>query len=277
MLAGCFSLAWMAQFASLLARSCDWRLSALARSGLVFLFALCLARVSGARLVLWRPRILWARSLAGSISLVCTFYVFSSKLNTSEILTLTNTFPIWVAVLSWPLLRERPSASVWLAAGCGVLGVALMRDPKFDGANLAIALALFAALVSAIAMLGLNRIKGVSAPAIVVHFAGVATLVTLGVCLLGGGPPDLAPLRQPRNALLLVGIGLTATLGQLCLTRAFTSGRAAKVSVIGLSQVVFALVLDLALSEPSLGPAKLCGIGLVLAPTAWIMAGRASA
>src|SRR5271154_43796 len=153
MLCGCVSFAWMSKFASFLGSNCDWRIIALARSFLAFSFAFTLARLSGARLVLCRPRILWLRSCAGSISLLCTFFALTC-LPTSEVLTLTNTFPIWVALLSWPLLRVRPSISVWLAAGCGVLGVLLLQGPRFDtsaGGGLAGMLAMGAAFTSAVA------------------------------------------------------------------------------------------------------------------------------
>ena len=120
MICGCFFLAWMGQFAHLLKDACDWRVVALARSSLAFIFALGLARLSGARLVLWRPGALWLRGCASSLSLLFTFFALG-QLPASEVLTLTNTFPIWVAVLSWPLLRVRPTLSVWLAAGLGLI------------------------------------------------------------------------------------------------------------------------------------------------------------
>jgi hypothetical protein len=41
-------------------------------------------------------------SIAGSISLVCGFYAMTHY-PVSEVLTLTNMFPLWVAVLSLPL------------------------------------------------------------------------------------------------------------------------------------------------------------------------------
>jgi drug/metabolite transporter (DMT)-like permease len=275
MLAGCFSFAWMAEFSHQVAQTCDWRLAAVARSALVLLFAAALAVASRARLVVWRPRVLWLRSIAGSISLVLTFYAFK-HLRPTEVLTLTNTFPIWVAVLSWPMLREAPPASVWVAAGCGVLGIYLIQRPSFDAANVAIALALAAAMTSAIAMLGLHQVQGVDPRAIVVHFAGVATLVTAVCCLLGERPVDLSEALPANNLLLLLGVGVTATLGQLALTQAFTAGPPAKVSVVGLSQVVFVLVLDLLVTDTTFSPRTLCGIGLVLAPSAWMMAGRAA-
>src|SRR3954454_18398361 len=87
MLCGCFAFAWMGQFAHLLRASCDWRVTALARSALALLLAVGLARLCGARLVLWKPRTLWLRSVAGSLSLLCTFYALA-QLPTSTVLTL---------------------------------------------------------------------------------------------------------------------------------------------------------------------------------------------
>jgi drug/metabolite transporter (DMT)-like permease len=275
MICGCFSLAWMGQFAHLLKDTCDWRVVALARSSLAFVFAFGLARVSGATLVFWRPGALWLRGCASSLSLLCTFFALG-QLPTSEVLTLTNTFPIWVAFLSWPLLRERPTASVWLAAAFGVLGVALIQSPHFhvDGkAMLAVVLAVSAAFTSAIAMLGLHRLKALHPWAIVTHYSGVATLFVLGSWLFGG-TPDLACLEDQSTLLLLLAVGMTATLGQLCVTKAFTYGQPARVSVVGLMQIVFALGLDLLIDGVKIHPLTIAGITLVLAPTAWMMLGR---
>jgi drug/metabolite transporter (DMT)-like permease len=277
MLAGCFFTAWMGQLAHLLKDTCDWRLVALARSSLAFLFALGLTRLSGADLVFWGPGALWLRGCASSLSLLFTFFALA-RLNTSEVMTLTNTFPIWVAFLSWPLLRIRPSLSVWLAAGCGVFGVALIQSPHFQtdaGATQAVLLSLSAALTSAIAMLGLHRLKALHPWAIVTHYSGVATVFVLGSWVVGGAP-ELVPLEDKTTLLLLLAVGVAATLGQVCVTRAFTSGQPARVSVVGLTQIVFALGLDLLSLGPSVQPMTLAGIGLVLAPTAWMMAGKAA-
>jgi drug/metabolite transporter (DMT)-like permease len=275
MLCGCFSFAWMSHFGHTLGPTCDWRIIALARSFLAFSLALTLAWLAGARLVVWKPGILWVRSCAGSISLLCTFFALT-RLRTSEVLTLTNTFPIWVALLSWPLLRERPSLSVCVAAGCGVLGIVLMQQPHFEstpGMRLATPLALMAALSSAVAMLGLHRLAGYNPWAIVVHFSGVATLFVTAACFTGKRP-DFGPVVEGETLLLLAGVGATATIGQLCLTRAFTQGVPGRVSVVGLTQVVFAMGLDLMFDTSPFSAATLAGIGLVVAPTAWVMVGK---
>jgi drug/metabolite transporter (DMT)-like permease len=274
MLCGCFTFAWMSEFASQLGRSCDWRIVALARSLLAFSFALALARAFGAHLAFRRPRILWLRSVCGSLSLLCTFFALS-RMRTAEVLTLTSTFPIWVALLSWPILGTRPSPAVWIAALCGCAGIALMQHPRFEGdfGRYALPLSLVAAFTSAVAMLGLNRLKGLDPWAIVVHFSGVATVFVLGAWLVGPRP-DLTPMLGPGPILLLLGVGATATLGQLCLTHAFTSGQPARVSVVNLTQIVFAMALDLGFGGSPFDGATLAGIGLVLVPMAWVMAGR---
>jgi drug/metabolite transporter (DMT)-like permease len=277
MLCSCFFLAWMGQLAHQLRDLCDWRIVALARSALALVFAFLLARSVGAPLVFWRPAALWLRGCASSLSLLCTFFALSC-LPTSEVLTLTNTFPIWVALLSWPLLGAAPSLSVWLAAVFGVLGVALIQLPHFEGnrgGTFAIALSLVAALTSAIAMLGLHRLKGLNAWAIVVHYSAFATVVVLASWCVGPFP-DLGVLRQPRVLLLLLGVGVAATLGQVCVTQAFTAGPPARVSVVGLMQIVFALGLDVLFEGPNIHPATLAGIALVLAPTAWMMINRSA-
>jgi drug/metabolite transporter (DMT)-like permease len=225
MLCGCFATAWMGQFAHLLKDDCDWRVIALARSGLAFVFALGLTRLSRAKLVVWRPAALWLRGCASSVSLLCTFFALA-HLPTAEVMTLTNTFPIWVAFLSWPMLGTPPSLPIWLAALSGVCGVTMIQSPHFGGAgggSTAIALSLTAALTNAIAMLGLHRLKTVHPWAIVTHYSGVAMLFVLGVWLIGG-IPDLAPLAQPRILALLAATGAAATMGQVCVTRAFTAG-----------------------------------------------------
>jgi drug/metabolite transporter (DMT)-like permease len=277
MLLGSFSFAVMAMLSHQLGdlKLCDWRITALARSGLAFAFAAALAPVLRSRLVFRGTRILWVRSVAGSVSLVCAFYA-QSLMPPPELLTITSTFPLWVALLSWPLLHERPSGVVWLSAVTGVLGVVLVQDPQLNGGPLAASLAFFASFSTAIAMLGLHRLQGMSTLAIVVHFSGVALAFCLALLFLGpGGPPNWSEAAAPETLLRLLGVGATATVGQFFLTKAFAAGPPAKVSVVGLTQIVFAIGLDVLSRDRTFSPGTLLGIGLVMAPTAWVMAGRA--
>jgi drug/metabolite transporter (DMT)-like permease len=273
MLCGSAAFALMGKWTGDLHPFCTWQVPALCRSFLALVFAAMLVRAGGARLVLWRPGILWLRSFAGSCSLVCTFYAMS-RMPLPEVLTLTNTFPIWVALLSWPLLGERPGLSVWLSAVSGVAGVALiqLQHMQLTGGDATALVALAASFFTAIAMMGLNRLKGIDARAIVVHFSAVAVLFCVAAYFVL--PHDEQPGAEPSlgpTLLLLLGVGVTATVGQLFLTRAFAAGTASKVAVIGLTQVVFALLIDPRVWRGQIDLRTAAGIVLVIAPTAWLL------
>jgi drug/metabolite transporter (DMT)-like permease len=273
MLAGCGSFAVMSALAHAAGEVCSWQTVAVFRAFLVFLFVGTYTLARGEQLVFLRPRKLWLRSIAGSLSLVMAFFALS-KLPASTVVTLTNTFPVWVAVLSWPVLGVLPSGRVWLAVMGGVAGVYLIQMPHADGNSLAIALALLSAAATSVAMIGLHKLRGVNPNAVVVHFSGVATIASLSALAFFDRRPDGLPFYHPEALFLLLGIGLTASVGQMLLTRAFAAGDPAKVSVVGLSQVVFSLMIDVGFTNQSITATALVGTALILAPTAWVMIER---
>jgi len=225
-----------------------------------------------ARLAFLRPGVLWIRSVAGSCSMIATFFALTRPdFPVSNTLTLTNTFPVWVAVLSWPMVGERPTAGVWVAVLCAVGGVALTQKPHVAGFPLAAWAALAASGFTAVAMLGLNRLRGVSSLGVVVHFSAVSTLFGLSTFLLfeRGNAPD--HLTDPAVLAKLLGVGLTATAGQVFLTLAYRSGSATKVSVVGLSQVVMVMAFEAIAYDRRFDWMSLVGTALVLGPAGWLM------
>lgn len=273
MLAGSAAFAAMSALAHAAGERCSWQTVAAARAFLVLLFVGIYTLATGTRLVFFRPRRLWVRSVAGSLSLVMTFYALA-RLPASTVVTLTNTFPIWVAVLSWPVLGALPSGRVWLAVAGGVAGVYLIQMPHGAGDDLAIALALLAAGATSVAMIGLHKLRGVNPNAVVVHFSAVATLASLSAFVFFDRRTDGLPVYHPEALALLLGIGLTASLGQMLLTRAFAHGEPARVSVVGLSQVVFSLLIDIGLTGHAVTGLALAGTLMIVAPTAWVMLER---
>jgi drug/metabolite transporter (DMT)-like permease len=277
MLCGSGAFAVMASLTHGLGTKCDWQIIALVRSSLAFLFAATLTRAAGARFVFRSPPILWVRSLFGSISLVCTFYALSRpSIPPSEVLTLTNIFPLWVALLCWPLYGRRPTASLMLALGCGLAGVVLVQQPRFAKGDLGAVVALTASMATAVAMLGLNRLNSLDPRAIVVHFSGVSALACVACLLLF--PLNFGAALPGGSALpMLVGVGASATVGQLCLTKAFAAGPPARVALVGLTQIPLAMLLDVAVWGHAFNGTTLLGTALVLGPTAWVVAGRQEA
>jgi len=269
MIQACLLFTVMGELAHALKESCPWQLVAATRAGLVFAFVALFAWARGKRLFLFNSPTLWLRSIAGSLSMVCTFYAFS-RLPLSDTLTLTNMFPIWIALLSWPLLGEKPSVPVWVAIVSGATGVWLIQRPHLGTNGMAIAAAAAASVFTAIAMLGLHKLSDVDPTTIVVHFSGVATCFCLGAFFLLDRSPqrDLPPVAIGA---ILLGIGLTAALGQLLLTRAFAAGEPSRVAVVSMCQIVFALVPDVLIFKHPLHVSSLFGIVLIAAPTAWVL------
>ena len=277
MLCGTFSFSIMAVLAEALTRRpdgapplCDWQTVAVFRAGLVAIFAAVLAKLAGVKLVWLRPARLWVRSLAGSCSMVCAFYAFG-RLHSEDVVTLSNTFPLWVAVMAWPLYGQIPGKRTVVAILVGVAGVVLVEQPHLEAGNLGVLAALAAAWFSAVAMLGLHKLNDVDPRAVVVHFSAVAT-VFCGVAFL------VTPRSEPVARVLelgvlwkLLGIGVSATIGQVFLTLAFGRGAPAKVSVVGLMQIVFVMAMCAWAFDREVNSIALVGTALVIAPTAWLL------
>jgi len=54
----------------------------------------------------------------------------------SKTVILVFTMPLWVAMMAWPLLRERLTALQWLAVGISFLGIGIIFNPLNEGNNI---------------------------------------------------------------------------------------------------------------------------------------------
>ena len=272
-----FAFSWMAIMTPLAGRACSWPTVAIMRCLIPLVVIAVWAKWDGVKLVVWGSPVLWMRSLAGSCSLIGTFSVLASvhvtHLQVTDIYTICNIFPIWVALLSWPMLGRFPSGVVWLSIFSSVAGVAIIQGRELQTGNYAALIVVAVSIFTALAMLGLNRLKNIDPRAVVVHFSATGLVFAL-VCFLvfpTDAPPDAFEMKHLFE---LLGIGVTASIGQYFLTKAFTAGDPAKISVATLSQFVFVLLLDVLVLRNPLDWHKLWGIPLIIGPTVWLMLQR---
>ncbi len=272
MLVSAFSFATMGALAHALRDNVDWQIVALVRAFVTLVVFGVAAVLAGVRLHFWKPRSLWVRSLPGGVSLVCTFFALA-HLPVSIVITLTNIYPIWVALLSWPLLRQRPRKSVWLAVLAGIVGVALVQQPQAAAGNYAVLVAVLGSFTIALAMIALHRLQDMSTQVVVFHFSLVALMFALA-SMFCFGQWTVSPnvLFDGWVMLTLLGVGLAATVGQLFLTLAFAAGPPSEVAVVSLTQVLFAFGYDTLIWGYAFRAATLVGMALVVAPTLWFMA-----
>ena len=197
----------------------------------------------------------WRRSVYGTLAAACTFYALASpRIALGDVATLGATAPIFVALLSWPLLSEPVDGWVTFAVLLGFIGVVAVVRPSLTVAMPVAIIATVGAAFYALAMIWLRKIgPGESHEAVVLHFSLLALATFLLLALPVWRWPDW------RSALLLLGAGIGGGGGQIAMTRAYSLQRAAPVTaLIGLG-----IVLTYLLAIPALGDR----------PTAWQMAG----
>jgi drug/metabolite transporter (DMT)-like permease len=213
---------------------------------------------------------IWRRSIYGTLAAAASFYALgSSRIAVGDAVTLGATTPIFVALLSRPLLGERVGRHVAAAVTLAFAGVLAIVRPSFAVAWPVALVATTGAVFYALALLWLRRIgPGESHEAIVLHFSlvGLATMVALA----------LPVWRWPDwpGGLALLGAGLGGGGAQLAMTRAYALQRAAPVTAISNLGVVFTYLLAVPFFGDLPTPWQLAGAALVIAATVLLTADR---
>jgi drug/metabolite transporter (DMT)-like permease len=223
------------------ARALPWSEIAATRFLIGALIAAGIARIRDSSLrVIDRPNT-WRRSVYGTVAAVCTFYALaSSKISLGDAVTLTATAPIFVALLSRPLLGEPVGRHVALAIGIGFAGIIAVVRPSLSGAFDVAAVAMLGAAFYALAMIWLRKIgPGESHEAVVLHFSLVATATLLAWSGLNWRWPD------GPGAGFLLGAGLAGGGAQIAMTRAYALAPAAPVTALSGLSIVFTYALAL--------------------------------
>jgi len=273
-------LAWMAlaQFffagmnvcTRLGARTLPWSEIAAARFLVGLFVALGLAAVRGSSLRITDRPGTWRRSIFGALSAVGTFYALGSTgVGIGDAATLSATAPIFVALLSAPLLGERVGRHVSLAVALAFTGVVAVVRPSFATAAPVAAVATIGAFFYALAMIWLRKIgPGETHEAVVVHFSSVGLVLMLLLSLPVWQWPD------GRGGLFLLGAGLGGGGAQLAMTRAYSLDRAAPVSAVSNLGIVFTHLLAIPLFAERPARWQIAGAILVITATALLTAGR---
>lgn len=262
MLAGSLCFAAMNALARGL-RHIPWPALGFSRALIGFVAAVLVARARGASLSIVDRRRMWERSIAGSTGMLCTFYALT-HMPLADATALLNTTPLWIAALAWVTLRERLSTRVWVALAIAFAGVLLIERPGLRVDGFAGVVALGAGLAGALAMVSLRKLSGETPDAVVVHFSAIATGI-LGLALarhvIFVGVPSMP---SPRDAGLVLLMGLAATGGQFSITRAYALDKAARVGASGWIQLALALAIDALVFHRWPDHPALAGITLLL-------------
>lgn len=187
-----------------------------------------------------------------------SFYVWAiSHARLADALALQQMSPLFVALLSIPLLRERPRPLHFAMAALCLAGALMVIQPTRGVASLGAAAALVSAILSSgayIATRALTRTE--STPRIVLWFSVISALFSLPFVI-----PGWTWLSWPSN-LLLVGAGFFGAGAQGLMTAAYRRAEAHITAAFSYANVPLAYLIGLVFwgEQPNLW----AGIGILL-------------
>ncbi|MDP3169665.1 MAG: DMT family transporter [Polaromonas sp.] len=249
--------------------------------GMFFMWAL--ARSRGIALTTRYPGMHMWRSLVGVISLGAWFYAIA-HLPLATAMTLNYMSSVWIAAFLvggallmglLPARGERPAApAAGLSQGplvmtvvAGFIGVIMMLRPTIEQ-NQAFAglVGLMSGLLAAFAYMQVMALARVGEPETrTVFYFAVGSAVAGGLAMTVTGLSEW----HWKPALWLIPLGVLASLGQLCMTRAYTLAktRSATLVVANLqySGIVFGAIYSLLLFGEQLPLIGWAGMALIMA------------
>ncbi|MFN3568982.1 MAG: DMT family transporter [Polaromonas sp.] len=249
--------------------------------GMLFMWAL--ARTRGIALATRYPGMHMWRSLVGVISLGAWFYAIA-HLPLATAMTLNYMSSVWIAAFLvggallmglLPARGERPAApAAGLSQGplvmtviAGFIGVIMMLRPTIEQ-NQAFAglVGLMSGLLAAFAYMQVMALARVGEPETrTVFYFAVGSAVAGGLAMTVVGVSEW----HWRPALWLIPLGVLASLGQLCMTRAYSLAktRSATLVVANLqySGIVFGAIYSLLLFGERLPLIGWAGMALIMA------------
>lgn len=178
------------------------------------------------------------RSLAGIASMYCFFYTLA-HMRLADAVLLNYSLPIFIPFVESAWLGEEFPRRLWIPVAVGFAGVIVILRPGSGLMEPVALLGVASALFAAVAQVGVRRLTRTEPVArIVFYFAITATFLSAF--------PAAASGRTPHGLVWLAAaaMGLTATAGQLAMTRAYAHAPASQVGPFIYSSVIFAAGLD---------------------------------
>jgi len=228
--------------------------------GLIIIYAI--ARQRGGTLVTrqWSGH-LW-RGVSGTIALLLFFYCIT-VLPLATAVTLNYTSPLFLTVLLMLVFKEHFHAPLTIAIALGFVGMVLLLHPTLQRNQMIPGLlGIISGFFAGIAMLNVRELGRSGEPEwrTVFYFSLIATLISGAIMLFD----TIHPISF-HSLLILLGMGSSATLAQLALTRAYNTGKTLVASSLSYSAVVFATLFGILLWDEILSVSSWIGMALIIA------------
>ncbi len=215
--------------------------------------------------VVKRPMGHFWRGVLGTSAMALTFTGLS-LLPLPEVTAIGYATPIFTLILAAVILGERIRMIRIGAVAIGLLGVLVMIWPRLGSTQLEVtatigALCVLAATVArAFVQIHIRQLVKVDHPAaIVFYFSMTATLLSLLTAFWGWTMPT------PKQALILVSMGLIGGVAQIFVTSAYRFGQASMLAPYDYTTMLIALIISYVWFDELPTLAILLGAALVIA------------
>jgi drug/metabolite transporter (DMT)-like permease len=191
----------------------------------------------------------------------CNLFTMISFYLALKLIPLPNTIciglasPIFVAILSIPMLGEQVGIRRWSAVAIGFIGIILIANPTTQGINLqslgdlfvnpgaagaqwGTILALLSAAAWAATQVSSRQLSSSEPSHRILFYYSLVVVVVLGVAM-----PFYWITPSWHDALLFLAIGLMGTAGQFCLNQAFRYGEASLISPLDYTSLLWATAI----------------------------------
>ena len=208
----------------------------------------------------WRTH-LW-RGISGSIALALFFYCII-VLPLATAVTLNYTAPLFLTVLTMLVLKDKFHLPLTVAIALGFCGVVLLLHPTLQRDQLLPGLlGLISGLLAGIAYLNVRQLGIIGEPDTrTVFYFSLTASAGSGVWIMFD---TVHPVTLQSFAILL-GLGSTATLAQLAMTRAYRTGNTLVVGSLAYSTIVFASLFGILLWNEVLPLSSWLGMAFIIA------------
>jgi len=222
-----------------------------------------------------RPFLLVFRGVIGTLALY-TFFYSITKIGLAEAITYQQTYPIFIAVLSFLFLGERLLPKEWFAILIGFGGIFLIFFPEMSGGLLNTKnhlIGIVNALFTALAYISIRQLSSIYDNRSIVLSFMISGIVLPIISMLIAHNYETPGLEfiidkfiwpQGLQWVWIGVLGVAAMIGQIFLTKAFTFGKAGPISAVGFSNIIFSIIFGIMLGDPSPETLGFLGIAFVI-------------
>ncbi len=204
-----------------------------------------------------KPILLFFRGLIGFLALLMYFYDIA-HISLAEAQTFSKTAPIFTAIFAYIFIKEKLSFRAWLGVFVGFIGILFIT--KFTGTNLSKTdwLGILSGVGAGLAYTSIRELKKFyDARAIVLSFMSVGTIGPILLMIIGEFYTTttfdfmIAKFIMPYGVMwfYIAGLGITATLSQIYMTKAYMSAKGGIVGTFSYTNIIFSIIVGMMLGD----------------------------